>query len=74
MRDHIKTTCGRVEEVSFTADTPAERAIETAVWPAIHPLVERIDRRLRRINARVVRQLEAEDRAAGDGQRRRGSP
>jgi hypothetical protein len=56
----ITLTPGRVEQVSFTGFTPAQRAIETALWPAIAPLVDELDGELRRINDAVLRGLERE--------------
>jgi hypothetical protein len=54
----IKANPGRVEEVAFTGDSPAERAIEASLWPVILPFVNRLDHRLRRLNRAVVRALE----------------
>lgn len=59
----IKLNPGKIEEVSFTGGTPAERAIEAATWPAIAPLIDRLDRKLRKICRAVLRQLELEESA-----------
>jgi hypothetical protein len=53
----IKANPGRVEEVSFTGETPAERAIEAAVWTAIEPIIARLDCKLRRLNRAVLLRL-----------------
>ena len=57
----IKANPARVEEVSFTGETPAERAIEAAVWPAIERIVERLDTKLRTLNRGVLRRLDREE-------------
>lgn len=50
----IKASPARIEEVSFTGETPAERAIEAAVWPVIQPIVDRLDARLQKLNGEVL--------------------
>ena len=55
----IKANPARVEEVSFTGESPAERAIEAAVWRAIEPIVNRLDNKLRRLNRAVLQGLES---------------
>jgi hypothetical protein len=57
----IKANPGRIEKVSFTGRTPAERAIEAAVWPVIASVVDLMDRRLRRLSRNVRRALEQEE-------------
>jgi hypothetical protein len=56
----IKANPARVEEISFTGASSAERAIETAIWPLIEPLVEKLDRKLRQSNRAVLRELALE--------------
>lgn len=58
----IKANPGRIEEVSFTGASAAERAIEVAIWPVIKPLVERLDRKLRATNLAVLRELALEEK------------
>jgi hypothetical protein len=57
----IKANPSRVEEVAFTGETPAERAIEAAVWPAIESIVDRLDCKLRRLNRAVLLGLKADE-------------
>jgi hypothetical protein len=57
----IKANPGRVEEVSFTGGSPAERSIEAALWPLISEFVDRLDRRLRRVNHSVLVALDSQD-------------
>jgi hypothetical protein len=57
----IKANPARVEEVSFTGETPAERAIEAAVWPAIEGIVDRLDYKLRRLNRAVLLGLKTDE-------------
>lgn len=57
----IKANPGRVEEVAFTGGSPAERSIEAALWPVISPLIDRLDRRLRRVNRAVLGALERQE-------------
>ena len=59
----IRANPGRVEEVAFTGESPAERAIEAALWSVISPLVDRLDRRLRRLNRAVLGALERQEAA-----------
>jgi hypothetical protein len=54
----IRARFSCIEEVAFTASTDWERAIEAPTYQAIAPLVSRIDRKLRRLNAEVLGQLE----------------
>ena len=58
----IKASPGRIEEISFTGASAAERAIEAAIWPVIEPLVERLDRKLRQTNRAVLRELALEEK------------
>ena len=39
----------RVEKVLFVSDSETEEDFDFAAWQAIRPLVDKIDRRLRRI-------------------------
>jgi hypothetical protein len=58
----IRARFSCVEEVAFTASTDWERAIEALTYQAIAPLVSKIDRKLRRLNAEVLGQLERSGR------------
>lgn len=57
----IKANPGRIEEVSFTGASAAERAIEIAIWPVLESLVEKLDRKLRETNRAVLRKLALEE-------------
>jgi hypothetical protein len=61
----IRMNATRVEEIAFTGDSVIEREVESAVWRAIAPLVNQLDRKLRRLSDQVVAGLRAEDAAAG---------
>ena len=50
---HINPT--RVEKVQFTAQSHLEEDFDLAAWQVIRPLVDQIDRRLKK----VVRELRA---------------
>ena len=58
----IKASPSRIEEISFTGASAAERAIEAAIWPVIEPLVERLDRKLMQTNRAVLRELALEEK------------
>jgi hypothetical protein len=58
----IKANPGRVEEVAFTGDTAAERAIESEVWRAVRPIIDLLDRKLQRLNRAVVAELSGRGR------------
>jgi hypothetical protein len=65
----IRARFSRVEEVAFTASTDWERTIEALTYQAIAPLVSKIDRKLRRVNAEVLSQLERRERLVRGGDR-----
>jgi hypothetical protein len=56
----IKLNPGRVEEISFTGMSAAEREIEAALYPVVAPLVDRIDAVLKRTSEAVRAGLERE--------------
>jgi hypothetical protein len=45
----------RVERVVFAAGSPLEEDFDLAAWQAIRPLVNQIDRRLRRITIQLTK-------------------
>jgi len=46
----ISCNVARMESVSLTGFSPAERAIESAVLRAIAPFIDQLDNELRRLN------------------------
>jgi hypothetical protein len=53
----IRATAAGIKAITYTGSTPWERNVENLSYQAIAPLVERIDRKLQQMHARVVRQL-----------------
>jgi hypothetical protein len=59
----IKANPARIEEISFTGETAAERAIEAAVFTAVESIINQLDRKLRTLNRQVLAGLEQQGRA-----------
>jgi len=51
---------GKVEKVLFLASSVSEEDQDLAVWRAIRPLVDQIDRRLGRIVSELTRKRQAD--------------
>ena len=59
----IKVNPARIEEISFTGETAAERAIEATVFSAVEYIINQLDRKLKRLNREVLAGLEQQGRA-----------
>jgi hypothetical protein len=53
----IETNPARIQAVTFTGMSAAERNIEAAIYQVIAPLVDRIDRKLRTLNEQILSEL-----------------
>ena len=61
---HITLNPARVEDVAFEAAHPLDQQFLFEVWPTIRPLVDKIDRTLRRTMTGVLSELRRQDRAS----------